>query len=114
MKNFIISLVIVTIAQSLAYLQLQSQFFWTWAKNHPISMAFIFGFPISLLLIYFTKYCALAFNGEVWPGRLIGFAVGAIVFALLSSFIMKEPFTPKTIVCLCLAAGILAVQIIWK
>lgn len=113
MRNLIISLVIVTIAQSLAYLQLQSQFFWSWAKSHPILMAFL-GLPISILLIYFTKYCALAFNGEVWPGRLIGFAVGAIVFALLSHFIMNEPFTPKTIVCLVLAGAILLVQVVWR
>lgn len=113
MRNLIIALLFVTFAQALAYLQLQSQFFWTWAKNHPILMS-VTGIPISILLIYFTKYCALAFDGQVWPGRLIGFAVGAIVFALLSHFIMSEPFTPKTIVSLCLAAGILLVQIIWK
>lgn len=112
MRNFIISLIFIIIGQSLAYLQLQSQFFWTWSKNHPIVMAFL-GVPISLLLIYFTKYCALAFNGEVWPGRLIGFAVGAITFALLSHFIMNEPFTPKTIVCLCLAGAILLIQVMW-
>jgi len=113
MRNLIISLLIITIGQSLAYFQLQSQFFWTWAKNHPILMSFM-GVPISILLIYFTKYCALAFDGQVWPGRLIGFAVGAIVFALLSHFIMSEPFTTKTIVSLCLAGGILLIQIFWK
>lgn len=113
MRNLIISLIIITIGQSLAYFQLQSQFFWTWAKNHPILMSFM-GVPISILLIYFTKYCALAFGGQVWPGRLIGFAVGAIVFALLSHFIMSEPFTTKTIVSLCLAGGILMIQIFWK
>ena len=113
MRNFIIALVIVTFAQLLAYLQTQSQFFWTWAKEHPILMS-ITGIPISMLLIYFTKYCALAFDGEVWPGRLIGFAVGAIVFALLSHFIMNEPFSTKTILCLCLASGILLIQMFWK
>lgn len=113
MRNLIISLLFVVFAQGLAYLQLQSQFFWTWAKNHPLLMS-LTGIPISILLIYFTKYCALAFDGQVWPGRLIGFAVGAIVFALLSHFIMNEPFTTKTIVCLCLAAGILLVQVLWK
>jgi hypothetical protein len=82
-------------------------------KNHPLLMS-ITGFPISILLIYFTKYCALAFDGQVWPGRLIGFAIGAIVFALLSHFIMNEPFNTKTIVCLFLAAGILLVQVLWK
>ena len=113
MRNLIISLVIVTFAQLLAYLQTQSQFFWTWAKDHPLLMS-ITGIPISILLIYFTKYCSLAFDGQVWPGRLIGFAVGAIVFAMLSHFIMNEPFTPKTIVCLCLAGAILGVQILWR
>jgi hypothetical protein len=113
MRNLIIALVIIIAAQLLAYLQTQSQFFWTWAKDHPLLMS-ISGIPISILLIYFTKYCALAFDGQVWPGRLIGFAIGAIVFALLSSFIMNEPFTPKTIVSLCLAGGILLVQVLWK
>ena len=93
MRNLIISLVIIAIAQLLAYFQTQSQFFWTWAKDHPLLMS-IMGIPISILLIYFTKYCSLAFDGQVWPGRLIGFAVGAIVFAMLSHFIMSEPFTP--------------------
>jgi len=113
MRNLIIALVIIIAAQLLAYLQTQSQFFWTWAKEHPLLMS-ITGIPISILLIYFTKYCALAFDGQVWPGRLIGFAIGAIVFALLSSLIMNEPFTPKTIVSLCLAVGILLVQVLWK
>jgi hypothetical protein len=113
MKNFLLSLLLITIAQSLAYLQLQSQFFWNWAKSHTISMAML-GFPISILLIYFTKYCALSFGGQVWPGRLIGFAVGAIIFALLSHYIMKEEFTPQTLVCLGLAILILLIQIIWK
>ncbi len=113
MRNILLSLIIITIAQTLAYLQLQSQFFWTWSKNHPLLMS-ITGVPISILLIYFTKYCAIAFDGEVWPGRLIGFAVGAIVFALLSHFIMHEPFSAKTITCLCLSAGILIIQIFWR
>ena len=103
----------IVIAQVLAYLQTQSQFFWTWAKEHPLLMS-ITGIPISILLIYFTKYCALAFDGQVWPGRLIGFAVGAIVFAFMSNLIMNEPFSAKTIVCLCLSALILLVQVLWK
>ena len=113
MRNFIIALILIIVGQSLAYLQLQSQFFWTWAKNNPLLMS-LTGIPISILLIYFTKYCALAFDGQIWPGRIIGFAIGAIVFAMLSHFIMNEPLNTKTIICLCLAAGILLVQVIWK
>jgi hypothetical protein len=113
MRNLIMAFITIVIAQVLAYLQTQSQFFWTWAKEHPLLMS-ITGIPISILLIYFTKYCALAFDGQVWPGRLIGFAVGAIVFAFMSNLIMNEPFSAKTIVCLCLSALILLVQVLWK
>jgi hypothetical protein len=113
MKSFIIAIILVTIAQSLAYIQLQGQFLWTWAKENTLMMALL-GLPISILLIYFTKYCAIAFDGQVWPGRLIGFSVGAIVFAILSHFIMNEAFTVKTTLCLGLAAAILAIQIFWR
>lgn len=112
-RNIIIAFLLIILSQVLAYFQLQSQFFWKYPKDHPFIMA-LFGFPISILLIFFTKYCTLAFNGEVWPGRLIGFAVGAIVFAVLSSITMSEPLTSKTIICLLLAGSILAVQLFYK
>lgn len=112
-RNLFISLIIIIIAQIMTFVQLQSQFVWTWAKNHPILIS-LGGFPISLLLIYFTKYCSNAFNGEVWPGRLIGFAIGAIIFALLSITLLKEPMTTKTMICLGLSALILIIQIFWK
>ena len=111
--NLIISFVLIFIAQILAYFQLQGQFMLPWIKKNPLIIS-LFGFPISYLLIKFTKYCSDAFDGEVWPGRLIGFAVGAIVFAALSHFIMKEEFTLKTIVSLGLASAILLIQIFWK
>jgi hypothetical protein len=112
-SNLIISFVLVFIAQILAYFQLQGQFMFPWVKKNPIFISLL-GVPISYILIKFTKYCADAFDGEVWPGRLIGFAVGAIVFALLSHFIMKEEFSLKTIVSLSLASMILLIQIFWK
>jgi hypothetical protein len=111
--NLIIAFILVFVAQVLAYFQLHGQFIWPWMKNN-IFITSLLGFPISYLLIKYTKYCADGFDGEVWPGRIIGFAVGAIVFALMSHFIMKEAFTLKTIVSLCLASMILLIQIFWK
>ena len=112
-KNLIIALLLVIIGQVGAFFQLQSQFLSVWAKNNPIIISLL-GIPISIVLIYYTKYCDNAFDGEVWPGRLIGFAVGAIIFTILSSFLLKEPLSTKTLVCLGLATSILAVQIFWK
>lgn len=108
--NLLISLIIIIIAQTLTYFQLQGQFIWDWAKHNSLLLA-LFGFPISIFFIYFTKYCAQAFGGEVWPGRLIGFSVGAIVFAILSHYVMQEPFTIKTVLSLVLALLILIIQI---
>lgn len=113
MRNLIISLVLITIAQILAFSQLHLQFLFTWAKQNPLLISF-FGIPISFISIYFTKYCASAFNGEIWPGRLIGFAVGAIVFAIMSHYVMNEPMNGKTTASLILAFGILLIQIFWK
>jgi multidrug transporter EmrE-like cation transporter len=56
----------------------------------------------------------IAFNGQLWPSRLIGFSIGAIVFTWLSWAIFSEPVTPKTWVCLTLAMTILLIQLFWK
>jgi len=56
----------------------------------------------------------LAYNGQIWPSRLIGFAIGIIVFATMSILVFKEPINMKTFVCLMLACCILGVQIFWK
>jgi len=50
----------------------------------------------------------------MWPSRLIGFSIGAIVFSWLSWAIFNEPLTTKTIICLILAVCILLVQLFVK
>ena len=55
-----------------------------------------------------------AFDGQMWPSRLIGFSIGAVVFSLLSWSVFNEPLTTKTIICLVLAVGILLVQLFVK
>ena len=112
-RNLLIAIILVTVAQSLTFIQGQSQFIWEWAKNNPIIIS-LMGVPISYLFIMFVKYSALSFNGEIWPGRLLGFAIGAIVFSILASALMKEPVSAKTFICLILSAGILGIQIFWK
>jgi hypothetical protein len=113
MRNLLIAICIIIVAQIVTFLQLQMQFLSTWAKTHPLTMSLL-GIPVAYLFIQSTKYCAAAFDGQIWPGRLIGFAIGAIVFTFMSIFLMKEPMTVKTFVCLILSAGILGIQILWK
>jgi hypothetical protein len=111
--NLLISILIVVAAQCLAYFQFQSQFFWQWAKDHPFIMSLI-GIPSSLLFYYFAKINADAFNGQVWPGRVIQFSIGILVFAVLSNLILNETLNLKTLVCIALATSIVLIQIFWK
>jgi hypothetical protein len=113
MKNIIIALLCIVLGQSISFIQLQGQFMSEWMKSNTWIMILL-GLPISWLLINFTKYSADAFDGQIWPGRLIGFAIGAIIFTIMSHYIFKEPLTTKTILCLILACGILGIQILWK
>lgn len=112
-KYLIFAIFLGSVAQALTFFQGQSQFFWSWAKEHPWAISCA-GVPISYMFIKFFKYCALSYDGQIWPGRLVGFALGSIVFTILAWFIMKEPISTKTFVCLLLSAGILGIQILWK
>jgi multidrug transporter EmrE-like cation transporter len=64
--------------------------------------------------MYSVKNLVIAFDGQMWPSRLIGFSIGAMVFSLLSWSVFSEPLTMKTFICLMLALGILLVQLFVK
>ena len=111
--NFIIGLFLGIVAQILTFVQLQSQFKYEWAKDNPFLMALL-GLPLSMLYLGSVKYMVAHFDGHLWPSRLLGFAIGAIVFTAMSWMWFKEPLTLKTLVCLGLAVCIMAVQLFWK
>ena len=77
-------------------------------------MALIFSIPISFAFILATKWVVGYFDGQLWPGRFLGFATGMISFAFLTSFYMNEGINVKTAISLVLATALVAVQILWK
>jgi hypothetical protein len=109
----ILTAFILCIAASIiSFIQLQGQIAWKFPKDHPYLMMLL-GLPISLIFINTTKI----FNehyGANWPGRLIGFGIGIIIFTIMSWLVFKEHPTPKTIICLGLASLIVALQVFWK
>ena len=113
LKSLIFGLLLFTAAHIVTWFQLNGQFFNSWFKNNNFILV-LFGIPISYAFIYATKYIVESFDGLLWPGRFIGFAVGMIVFALFASTIMNEGITMKTGVSLLLATALVAVQIFWK
>jgi len=70
--------------------------------------------PLSWLYIKSVEHFLVAFDGQLWPSRLIGFGLGITIFSIMSHFLFKEPLTPKTLVCIGLGLIIIAIQVIWK
>jgi multidrug transporter EmrE-like cation transporter len=113
MNKLLLGIVYGFLAQVITFLQLQGNIKWNWYQRFPV-LVLATAIPISWLFIKSVESFVIAFDGEIWPSRLIGFAIGIIVFASMSYFLFKEPVTTKTFVCLMLACCILAVQIFWK
>tara|TARA_B110000211_G_C14030005_1_gene531665 strand:- start:370 stop:720 length:351 start_codon:yes stop_codon:yes gene_type:complete len=101
------------LGQTLVWYQINGQFISTWMKSHPWAVSFL-GIPISYVYIYATQYLVEAFDGDMWPQRLIGFSMGMIAFAFLTFIHLNQGITLKTAVTLALALAIVVIQIIWK
>jgi len=113
MNKLLLGFIYGFIAQVLTFLQLQGNIKYNWYHKYPIIMLGI-AVPISWLYIKSVEAFVHSFNGEIWPSRLIGFAIGIIVFASMSIILFKEPITTKTFICVIFAMCILGVQIFWK
>ena len=111
--NLIKGMLLGLVAQILTFIQLQGNIKWGLLSKYPI-MTLMVSIPMAWLFMKSVEYFVVAYNGEIWPSRLIGFAIGIIVFATMSVLMFKEPITAKTFVCLILACFILGVQILWK
>ena len=112
-KDIVIAVCLFTLAQSMIWYQTNSQFINNWAKEHPLVLAFL-GVPISYILINASKYIVAGFDGQLWPGRLLGFSTGMIIMAVLTYIHLGEGITLKTGVTLSLAFLIVLVQLYWK
>ena len=111
--NLTIGMSLFLLTHIFIWIQINGQFVWKWVEEHPIIVS-AFGMPISWLLIIATKYIVAGFDGQLWPGRLVGFALGMIVFAILTYYFLDEGITAKTAVSLILAITLVLVQIFWK
>lgn len=109
LKGFIYGL----IAQVITFLQLQGQLKYDILKNNTWFVVLL-GLPISYLFMISVRYFVDAYDGQIWPSRLIGFGIGVVVFSLMSHWLFKEPLTLKTLVCLGLGSLIVLIQILWK
>ena len=101
------------LGQILVWYQVNGQFIREWVKERPLIMS-LMGVPVSFVYIYATQYLVEAFNGDLWPQRLIGFSTGMFAFAILTYIHLNQAITLKTAVTLALATAIVVIQIVWK
>lgn len=100
-------------AHILTFYQMQGQFLFKFNKEYPW-LIILLGIPISFMFLRSVKAFVEAYDGEIWPSRLIGFGIGVIIFAVLSQLLFKEGISLKTLTCLGLGVGIILIQIFWK
>ena len=106
-------LIVYLISQVFTFYQLQGHLWNKWIKEHPFLMT-LFGIPIGYFVILASRHMVDLWDGQTWPNRIIGFCLGVIVFSIMSWFMLKEPVTLKTSICLFLSFVILAIQLFWK
>ena len=78
-EKLLIGVIFGILAQTMTFFQLQGQLKYEWFKNH-YWLVVLMGIPISMLFIFSVKNMVMAYGGQMWPSRLIGFSSGAIVF----------------------------------
>ena len=111
--RLVYGMLIGAIAQALTFFQLQGQFRFKWMQDHQLVISLL-GVPISYLFLTSVKYMVSAYDGQLWPSRLIGYGVGVTVFIIMSKLWFGEAITTKTLVCLGLSISIILIQLFWK
>ena len=109
-KEILLCILILFFTQIVIWFQLNAQVKWDWFKDNYLLLS-ILGMPISYALLLSTKYGFQGF-GELWPIRLLGFAVGIISFPFITYLVLGEGITLKTGISLILATVILLLQLI--
>jgi hypothetical protein len=114
MSKLTLGILYFVIGHILIWFQLNGQFKWTWFDKNPHILAIVLGSIISYTFIFGTKFVVEHFDGILWPGRFIGFAIGIISFGIMTWYFMGEGITAKTAISLILATTLVLVQIFWK
>ena len=118
MENFkwlhlLYAVILISSAQVIVWFQHNWQFinpkmkpeWWGW---------YVIAIPITWMFLKGTYYGVTAFDGDLWPQRLIGFSTGMFAFAILTYIHLNQAITLKTAVTLALATAIVVIQIVWK
>ena len=114
MQKLLLTILLFVSAQTLIWFQTNGQFLWKWFANNPLILSLVGGTTVSYAFILATKFAYEHFDGLLWPGRFLGFALGISSYAILTWYFMGEGISWKTATSLVLSTGIIFVQLFWK
>ena len=99
---------------TLIWFQVNGQFLWPWFKRNPMILAIGMGSIISYLFILATSIHMNILMAYYGLAVLLGFGLGMVAYAVLTSYFMREGINLKTLTSLILSTGIICVQLFWK
>ena len=106
-------MVLMFVAQTLTFLQLQGPLKYQWFKEN-YWLVVLMGIPISMMYMESIRQIIIYYGGLLWPGRIIGFGIGVIVFAVMANSMFGETLNTKIIVSLGVATILILIQLFWK
>jgi len=109
----LIATFIMILGQIGSFMQLQGAIKYGWYEKY-LWVILLASIPVSYLYIVAVRMYVDGFGGQIWPSRLIGFALGIMVFTAMSIVLFKEHMTIKTLICLGLSFSIVLIQLFWK
>jgi len=112
-KLFLSGFTFFILGQAVAWFQVYGPLIWPKVKEYTWTV-YLLSPIIAFCYIKATEHTVSAFDGVMWPSRLIGFTAGITVFTVATLIFKGEGINLKTGVTLALCAIILAIQILWK
>jgi hypothetical protein len=111
--KILLATLFMTLGQIGSFMQLQGSIKYGWSEKY-LWLLLLSGIPISYLYIKSVNLYVQGFGSQIWPSRLVGFALGVVIFTILSSVLFQEHLNLKTVISLILAFTIVGIQIFWK
>lgn len=111
--KILIGILFGVLGQIGSFMQLQGAIKYNWYERYMWVILLTSPFT-TWLYVKSVSFIVSGFGGQIWPSRLIGFAIGMFVFTFMSIILFKESFNLKTIICLCLGFIILLIQLFMK
>ena len=113
MTQLFLGVLILTFVYIVGWHQLYGQFIHDFYKKYELWLIWL-SVPNTLLSIYAAKILTEYFEGKMWPNRILTFAIGIIMFTILTTIYFNEKLSLKTVVLVGLCGLIVGLQVLWK